>query len=146
MRENYARGVCVRSDDSGRLAPKTGGHPTKEDSHDGRHEEGAGHQAGREGLAGLSPARSRRPRARARQAQQEARAGIDSAVERIRDVRKDLGTRAQSETDDLQARLEHASEDARRELGRAAIRAQRTPEALTQMQAEIRDRKRKLSA
>jgi hypothetical protein len=85
--------------------------------------------------------------ARARgQAQQEARAGIDSAVERIRDVRKDLGNRAQSETNDLQARLEHVSEDARRELGRAAIRAQRTPEALTQMQAEIRDRKRKLSA
>lgn len=80
------------------------------------------------------------------QAQHEARAGIDSAVERIRDVRKDLGTRAQSEADELQARLERASEEARRELGRAAIRAQRTPEALTQMQAEIRDRKRKLSA
>ena len=32
----------------------------------------------------------------------------------------------------------------RKELGRTAVRAQRTPEALTTMQAEIRDRKRKL--
>ena len=83
--------------------------------------------------------------ARAReQAQQEARAGIDSAVERIRGVRKDLGARAHDEADELQTRLEHASDDALMEFGRAAIRAQRTPEALTEMQAEIRDRKRKL--
>jgi hypothetical protein len=83
--------------------------------------------------------------ARAReQAQQEARAGIDSAVERIRDVRKDLTTRAHDEADELQTRLEHASEEALREFGRAAIRAQRTPEELAQMQAEIRARKRKL--
>jgi hypothetical protein len=34
----------------------------------------------------------------------------------------------------------------RREIGRSAIRTQRTPEALTAMRAEIRDRKRKLNA
>ncbi len=79
------------------------------------------------------------------QAQQDARTGIDSAVERIRDVRTDLTLRAHHEADELQARLEHVSEDARREFGRVAIRAQRTPEALTAMQAEIRDRKRKLT-
>ena len=78
------------------------------------------------------------------QAQQEARAGIDSAVERIRSVRKDLGARAHDEADGLQTRLEHASDDALKEFGRAAIRAQRTPEALAEMQAEIRDRKRKI--
>ena len=44
--------------------------------------------------------------ARAReQAQQEARAGIDSAVERIRGVRKDLGARAHDEAEELQTRL-----------------------------------------
>jgi len=80
------------------------------------------------------------------QAQHEARASIDSAVDRIRDVRKDLATRAHDEADDLQSRLDRASEEVRRDLGRTAIRAQRTPEALTAMQAEIRDRKRKLSA
>jgi hypothetical protein len=84
--------------------------------------------------------------ARAReQARQEARTGIDSAVERIRDVRTDLMLRAHNEADELQSRLEHASDEALREFGRAAIRAQRSPEGLTQMQAEIRDRKRKLS-
>ena len=83
--------------------------------------------------------------ARAReQAQQDVRAGIDSAVERIRGVRKDLGARAHDEADELQTRLDHASDDALMEFGRAAIRAQRTPEALTEMQAEIRGRKRKL--
>jgi hypothetical protein len=78
------------------------------------------------------------------QAQQDARTGIDSAVERIRRVRNDLGARAHDEADGLQTRLEHASDEALKEFGRVAIRAQRTPEALAEMQTEIRDRKRKL--
>lgn len=78
------------------------------------------------------------------QAQVEAREGIDSAVERIREVRNDLGARARDEVDGMQARLEHASDDALREFGRAAVLAQRSPEALTDMQAEIRARKRTL--
>jgi hypothetical protein len=80
------------------------------------------------------------------QAQHEVRASIDAAVDRIRDARNDLTTRAHHEAGDLQSRLEHASEEVRREIGRTAIRAQRTPDALTAMQAEIRDRKRKLNA
>jgi hypothetical protein len=76
------------------------------------------------------------------QAQLEARSGIDAAIERIQKVRKDLGARTRDEADDLQARLEHASDDALREFGRAAVLAQRSPEALTEMQAEIRARKR----
>ena len=80
------------------------------------------------------------------QAQQDVKAGIDSAVERIRTVRKDLGARAHDEADELQTRLEHASDEALKEFGRAAVRAQRTPEALTELQAEIRGRKRKLIA
>ena len=78
------------------------------------------------------------------QAQHEARAGIDAAAERIRQVRIDLGARARDEAGDMQTRLEQASEDALREFGRAAVRAQRTPEALTEMQTEIRARKRTL--
>ena len=78
------------------------------------------------------------------QAQQEARGGIDSAIERIREVRKDLGARARDEAEEMQSRLEHASDEALREFGRAAVRAQRTPEALTEMQTEIRARKRML--
>ena len=78
------------------------------------------------------------------QAQNEARAGIDAAAERIRQARNDLGARARDEAGEMQTRLEQASEDALREFGRAAVRAQRTPEALTEMQAEIRARKRML--
>jgi hypothetical protein len=77
-------------------------------------------------------------------AQHEVRAGIDAAAERIREAREQLRARAQEQADDLQARLDHASDDALREFGRAAIRAQRTPEALTEMQTEIRARKRML--
>jgi hypothetical protein len=45
-----------------------------------------------------------------------------------------------TEAEDMQSRLEHASDDALREFGHAAVRAQRTPEA----QTEIRARKRAL--
>ena len=65
-------------------------------------------------------------------------------LERIRQARKDLGARARDEAGEMQTRLEHASDDALREFGRAAVRAQRTPEALTEMQTEIRARKRTL--
>ena len=97
-------------------------------------------------FAGLPPAGAGPSGTRARrgQAQHEARAGIDAAAERIRQVRKDLGARARDEAGQMQTRLEQASEDALREFGRAAVRAQRTPEALTEMQTEIRARKRTL--
>jgi hypothetical protein len=78
------------------------------------------------------------------QAQHEVRAGIDAAAERIREARKELQARAHEQAGEMQARLDHASDDALREFGRAAIRAQRTPEALTEMQTEIRARKRML--
>jgi hypothetical protein len=77
-------------------------------------------------------------------ARQDARAWIDSAAERIRDARTDLTERARDEADGVQSRLEQASDEALREFGRAAVRAQRTPEALTEMQTEIRARKRRL--
>jgi hypothetical protein len=77
-------------------------------------------------------------------ARQDVGAWIDSAADRIREARKDLGARVHDEADGMQDRLERASDDALREFGRAAVRAQRTPEALTEMQTEIRARKRKL--
>jgi acetyl-CoA carboxylase alpha subunit len=79
-------------------------------------------------------------------AQQDARASIDNAVDRIRDAVKDIGSRAQDEAHEWQDRLEHVSAEARLELGRAAIRAQGTPEALTELAAEVRRRKQALSA
>ena len=76
------------------------------------------------------------------QAQVEARGGIDSAVECIQQARRDLGARTRDEAGEWQARLEHASDEALREFGHAAVLAQRSPEALTEMQTEIRARKR----
>ena len=71
-------------------------------------------------------------------AQRDAQSGIDDAAERIRAAVDDVRKRVREEADELQTRLDHASDEARLELGRAVIRAQRTPEALTQLAREIR--------
>ena len=71
-------------------------------------------------------------------AQKDAQAGIDDATERIRAAVDDVRRRVRDEADELQTRLDHASEEARIELGRVVIRAQRTPEALTELSREIR--------
>lgn len=79
-------------------------------------------------------------------AQSDARTNIDAAVGRIRDAAQDLRSRASDEAREFEGRLESVSEDARRELGRMVIQAQRTPEALTELSSEIRRRKRALNA
>jgi hypothetical protein len=74
-------------------------------------------------------------------AQQDAQAGIDDATERIRAAVDDVRRRLREEADELQARLDRTSDEARLELARAAIRTQRTPEALTELAREIRHAK-----
>ncbi len=71
-------------------------------------------------------------------AQHDAQSGIDDATERIRAAADDVRKRLREEADELQRRLEHASEEARVELGLVAIRAQRSPEALSVLAREIR--------
>lgn len=80
------------------------------------------------------------------QAQRDAQGNIESAMDRIRDVKTDLRARAREEAEAWQHRLESASEDLRRELASAAIRAQRSPEALTDLEVEILKRKDALRA
>jgi hypothetical protein len=65
-------------------------------------------------------------------------------IERLRKAATELRSRAEDEASDWEGALEHASEEMRRELGRLAVRAQRTPEALTEMSTEIRRRKTQL--
>ena len=79
-------------------------------------------------------------------AQQDAQAGIDDATERIRAAVEDVRKRVREEADELQTRLDHASDEVRLELGRAVIRAQRTPEALSDLAREIRRAKNELKA
>ncbi len=71
-------------------------------------------------------------------AQLDAQSGIDDATERIRAAADEVRKRLRDEAEELQRRLEHASEDARVELGLVAIRAQRSPEALSVLAREIR--------
>jgi hypothetical protein len=82
-------------------------------------------------------------------ARQEATGGVrrslDSAIEQLHEVSGELRRRAQDQTAEWQHALEHASDKAREEMARRAIRAQRTPEALTALSAEIRKRKADLT-
>lgn len=78
-------------------------------------------------------------------AQTDARAGIDAAVERIRDAADELRSRASGEAREFEQRLASVSE-ARRELARKAAQAQRTREALTALSSDLRRRKRALGA
>jgi hypothetical protein len=76
---------------------------------------------------------------------EEIRASIDSAIERIRETAKELGSWGQDQVGEWQKTLDAAADDALRELGRRAIRAQRSPEALTELSAEIRQRRGQLT-
>ena len=86
-------------------------------------------------------------------AQDELRTRIDSAITRARealdDLRSDtdkraegLRSRAEDSAKDWQRAPEDATEDARRELGVRAVRAQRTRDALDTMADEIKERER----
>ena len=75
----------------------------------------------------------------------DMRAGIDSAIERTRDAMKEAGTDAQAQVSDWRSSLDKASDEVRREFGILAVRAQRSPEALRALSAEIRKRKTEIS-
>ena len=110
-------------------ATKTARKPAKSDHTPVEYLQGA--------LDELSKARER--------AQGDIRDGIDSAMERTRDAMKEAGSEAQTQVADWRSSLERASEDVRCELGILAVRAQRSPESLRAMSAEIRRRKTELT-
>lgn len=75
------------------------------------------------------------------QAGEDVSASIDSARERITDASEELSDRGQGQLKDWREQFGSAADDALRELGRWAIRAQRSPEALTELSKEITKRK-----
>jgi hypothetical protein len=79
-------------------------------------------------------------------ATEEVAAGIDAAKERINDARADLTERGDERLQDWRDQLSSATDDALRELGRWAVRAQRSPEALTELSEEIAKRKAQVGA
>jgi hypothetical protein len=72
---------------------------------------------------------------------EDVSASIDSARERITDASEELGDRGQGQLKDWREQFGSAADDALRELGRWAIRAQRSPEALTELSKEITKRR-----
>jgi ElaB/YqjD/DUF883 family membrane-anchored ribosome-binding protein len=70
---------------------------------------------------------------------------LTKAIERTREAMKGAGSDAQEQVADWRSSLDRATDDVRRELGILAVHAQRSPEALRAMSAEIRKRKAELS-
>jgi uncharacterized protein YicC (UPF0701 family) len=75
----------------------------------------------------------------------DIRSGIDSAIDRTRDAMKEASSDAQTQVSDWRGSLDKANDELRRELGILAVRAQRSPEALRAMSAEIRKRKTEIA-
>lgn len=78
-------------------------------------------------------------------ASKDMRSSLDSAVDRMKDIAGDLRKRAEDEAADFQKTIEDTTEEMRRELARRAIRAQRSPDALKDLSAEIKKRKADLA-
>lgn len=85
------------------------------------------------------------------QAGEDVRASIDAARKRIDEAREDLSgrghefaDRGQDQVKDWREQLEGAADDALRELGRLAVRAQRSTEALGELSKEIGKREAEL--
>ncbi len=80
------------------------------------------------------------------QASHDVTSNIDAALTRIREAADDVRHRAQDQVTDWQETLEHAGADMRVDLGRRAVRAQSTPEALAELTGEIEKRQAELTA
>ena len=78
-------------------------------------------------------------------ASKDMKTAIDAAMDRMQDLTVDLRKRAEDEASDWQKTIEDTTEDMRRELGRRAIRAQKSPDALSELAAEIEKRNAELA-
>src|SRR6266566_6634629 len=67
----------------------------------------------------------------------DVRSGIDSAVARLRDVSGGASSRAQDQVSNWRDTLDKATEDVRKELGKLAVRAQSSMEALDEIAKEV---------
>jgi hypothetical protein len=74
----------------------------------------------------------------------DVRSGIDSAVERLKDVSGNATSRAQDQVSSWRDTLDKATEDVRKELGKLAIRAQGSAEALDELAKELDERRKAL--
>jgi gas vesicle protein len=83
-------------------------------------------------------------RAAGEKATGEVRSNIDSAVSRLREVSGGASSRAQDQVSNWRDTLDKATEDVRKELGKLAVRAQGSVEALDEIAKEIDARRKAL--
>jgi polyhydroxyalkanoate synthesis regulator phasin len=83
-------------------------------------------------------------RAAGEKATGEVRSGIDSAVARLRNVSGDASSRASDQISGWRETLEKTTEDVRKELGKLAVRAQSSLEALDEIGKELDERRNAL--
>ena len=83
-------------------------------------------------------------RAAGEKATGDVRSGIDSAVARLKDVSGGASSRAQDQVSSWRETLDEATQDVRKELGKLAIRAQGSVEALDELAKEIDERRKAL--
>ena len=83
-------------------------------------------------------------RAAGEKATGDVRSGIDSAVARLKDVSGGASSRAQDQVSSWRETLDEATQDVRKELGKLAVRAQGSVEALDELTVEIDERRKAL--
>jgi hypothetical protein len=83
-------------------------------------------------------------RAAGEKATGDVRSGIDSAVSRLRDVSGGASSKAQDQISGWRETLDKATEDVRKELGKLAVKAQSSVEALDEIAKELDERRKAL--
>ena len=74
----------------------------------------------------------------------DVRSSIDSAVDRLRNISGDASSRVSDQVSTWRDTLDNATDDVRKELGKLAIRAQGSSEALDEIAQELDERRRTL--
>lgn len=74
----------------------------------------------------------------------EVRSSIDDAIQRLRDASSEASSRAQDQVTAWRETLDRTTEEMRRELGKLAVRAQSSLEAVDEMSTELQRRREEL--
>jgi len=74
----------------------------------------------------------------------DVRSSIDDAVSRLREVSNEASSRATDQVSGWRDTLDKATEDVRKELGKLAVRAQTSVEALDEIASEVDERRKAL--
>jgi hypothetical protein len=83
-------------------------------------------------------------RAAGEKATGDVRSRIDDAVSRLRDATEGAASSAQDQVSNWRETLDGATEDVRKELGKLAVKAQSSAEALDEIAKEIDERRKSL--